>query len=129
MWKLKLRKAGTPLRAVQKGQSRGEERFLDLGVGWGGVDRQPPAFRQGCSVPAAAFSPGAWCFLGVPQESSRRGTVELITKPHCCLAGSYVLTLFPLAQVFLLVLEEHIVIMLIMLAGQPEAEREGRPSP
>lgn len=123
MWKLKPRKVGTVFRAVQKGQLRGEERFLDLGVGWGGMD------SQGCSVPAAAFSPGAWCFLGVPQESSRRGTVELITKPHCCLAGSCVLTLFPLAQVFLLVLEEHIVIMLIMLAGQPEAEREGRPSP
>lgn len=37
------------------------------------------------------------------------------------------LTLFPFTQVFILVLDEHIVIMLIMVAGQPEAEREGVP--
>lgn len=60
-----------------------------------GRDTQSPAIRQGCNVPAAAFSPGAWHFLGVPQESSRRRTVALTTKPHCCLAGSCVLTTFP----------------------------------
>ena len=38
------------------------------------------------------------------------------------------LTRPPLTQVFIPVLEEHIVIMLIMLAEQPEARREG-PSP
>lgn len=39
------------------------------------------------------------------------------------------LTRPPLTQVFIPVLEEHIVIMLIMLAGQPEARREGAPLP
>lgn len=34
-----------------------------------------------------------------------------------------------LTQVFIPVLEEHIVIMLIMLAGQLEARREGAPLP
>lgn len=46
----------------------------------------------------------------------------------CCLAGLCVNT-SPSAQVFLLVLDEHIVIMLIMLAGQPKAKREGPPLP
>ena len=45
------------------------------------------------------------------------------------MAGWSVLTRPPLAQVFILVLDEHIVIMLIVLAGQPEAEREGAPLP
>ena len=39
------------------------------------------------------------------------------------------LTRPPLTQVFIPVLEEHIVIMLIMLAGQPGARREGAPLP
>lgn len=35
----------------------------------------------------------------------------------------------PLTQVFIPVLHEHIVIMLIMLAGQPQARREEHPLP
>lgn len=61
---------------------------------------------------------------GVSWEYPRKVLEEELLsyyKAHCCLVGSCVLTLFPLAQVFMLVLEEHIVIMLIMLAGQPGA--------
>lgn len=139
--KLKTRKVGSPLRPVQKGQSKGEECFLD--VHWKGLETSPfpskwqmvtqggrdsaPSFRQGLRILVAAFCPGACGFLGVPQESSKRETVELIITPDCCLAALGVLTLFPLAQVFILVLDEHIVIMLIMLLGSLRLRGRGVP--
>lgn len=49
-----------------------------VGVRRWGVRLSPQ--KAGLSVPTAAFSPeslpGAWGFLGVPQESSKRGTVS-----------------------------------------------------
>lgn len=100
---------------------------LGAGAGAGGVGLSGRDSTFLLLPPVLKSLPGAWGFLGLSQESSKRGNVQLITEPHCCLAGLRVLTGPPLAQVFILVLDEHIVIMLIMLVGQPEAVREGAP--
>lgn len=100
---------------------------LGAGAGAGGVGLSGWDSTFLLLPPVLKSLPGAWGFLGISQEISKRGTVQLITEPYCCLADLCVLTRPPLAQVFILVLDEHIVIMLIVLAGQPEAEREGVP--
>lgn len=76
---------------------------------------------------AWVLKPGARAFLGAPPEDSTEGTCSPNYNYRLVVSLACVPAL--LTQVLILVQHEQIVIILIMLAGQPQARREEHPLP